>query len=71
MRVSCRYLSIDLTDFNSSYLKKLSNNISKEQNSTFLLAHLSFNVLNYNEHNQTSEFLGCLTSNLLIQLILQ
>ena len=57
---------MDLTDFNSSYLNKLLENISKEQN-YFLLGDL----LNYNEHDQTNELLDSLASNSLIPLILQ
>ena len=48
--------SMDLTDFNCSYLKKLLENISKEQKSVFLLGDFNVNLLNYNEHNQTNEF---------------
>ena len=42
---------MDLTDFNSNYLNKLLENISKERKSMFLLGHFNVNVLNYNEHN--------------------
>ena len=49
--------SIDLTDFTSSYLNKLLENISKEQNSIFLLGYFNVNLLNYNKHNLTNEFL--------------
>ena len=62
---------MDLTDFNCSYLKKLLENISKEQKSVFLFADCSANLLNYNEHNQTNEFLDFLTSKSFIPLILQ
>ena len=62
---------MDLTDFNCNYLHKLLENISKEQKSIFLLGGFSVNLLNYNEHNQTNEFLGSLDSNSFIPLILQ
>ena len=45
--------SMDLADFNSKYLKKLLENISKEQKSMFLLGDFNVNLLNYNKHNQT------------------
>ena len=55
-----RHPSMDLTDFNCNYLNKLLENISKEQKSIFLLGDFNVNLLNYNEHNQTSEFLDSL-----------
>ena len=66
-----RHPSMDLTDFNCNYLNKLLENISKEQKSIFLLGDFNVNLLNYNEHNQTNEFLDSLASNSCIPLILQ
>ena len=66
-----RHPSMDLADFNSNYLNKLLENISKEQKSVFLLGDFNVNLLNYNEHNQTIEFLDSLASNSFIPLILQ
>ena len=71
MRVIYRHPSVDLTDFNCNYLNKLLENISKEQKSIFLLGDFNVNLLNYNEHNQTNEFLDSLVSNSFIPLILQ
>ena len=62
---------MDLTDFYYNYLNKLLENISKEQTFFFLLGDFNVNLLNYNEHNQTNEFLDSLASNSLIPLILQ
>ena len=62
---------MDLTDFNCNYLNKLLKNISKEQKPIFLLGDFNVNLLNYNEHNQTNEFLDALASNSFIPLILQ
>ena len=62
---------MDLSDFNCNYLNKLLENISKEQKSVFLLGDFNVNLLNYNEHNQTNEFLDSLASNSFIPLILQ
>ena len=53
---------MDVTDFNSNYLNKLLEKISKEQKSVFLLGDFNVNLLNYNEHNQTNEFLDSLAS---------
>ena len=66
-----RCLSMDLTAFNCNYLNQLLENISKEQKSIFLLGDFNGNLLNYNEHNQTNEFLDSLASNSFIPLILQ
>ena len=65
-----RHPSMDLNDFNCNYLSKLLENISKEQKSVFLLGDFNVNLLNYNEHNQTNEFLDFLASNSFIPLIL-
>ena len=54
---------MDLTDFNSNYLNKLLQNISKEQKSIFLPGDFNVNLLNYNEYNQTNEFLDFFASN--------
>ena len=66
-----RHPSMDLNDFNCNYLNKLLENISKEQKSVFLIGNFNVNLLNYNEHNQTNEFLDSLASNSFIPLILQ
>ena len=65
-----RHSSMDLANFNSNYLNKLSENISKEQKSIFLLGDFNVKLLNYNEHNQTNAFLDSLTSNSFMPLIL-
>ena len=52
-------------------IDKLLENISKEQKFIFLLGDFNVNLLNYNEHNQTNEFLDSLASNSFIPLILQ
>ena len=54
---------MDLTDCNCNYLNNLLENISKEQKSVFPLGDFNLNLLNYNEDNQTNEFLDSLASN--------
>ena len=66
-----RHPSMDFADFNCNYLNKLLENISEEQKSIFLLGDFNVNLLNYNEHNQTNQFLDFLPSNSFIPLILQ
>ena len=48
-----RHPSMDLADFNCSYLNKLLENDSEEQKSIFLLGDFNVNLLNYNELNET------------------
>ena len=55
-----KHPSLDLTDFECNYLNKLLQNISKEQKSIFLLGDFNVNLLIYNKHNQTNEFLDSL-----------
>ena len=62
---------MNLTDFNCNYLNKLLENIYKKQIPIFLPGNFNVNLLNYNGHNQTNEFLDTLTSNSFIFLILQ
>ena len=69
--VISRYLSMDLADFNCNYLNKLLENTPKEQKSIFLLGDFNVNLVNYNEHNETNEFLDFLASNSFIPLFLQ
>ena len=65
-----RHPYMDLTDFNCNYLNRLLENISEEQKCIFLVRYFNVNLLNCNEHNQTSECLVSLTSNSFIPLIL-
>ena len=69
--VISRHSSVDLTDFSFNYLNKLFENISKEQKSIFLLEDFNINLSNYDDHNQTNEFLDSLASNSFMPLILQ
>ena len=64
--VICRYPSTDVTGFNCNYLNNLLENISKQQKSIFLRGDFNVNLLNYNEHNQTNEFLDSLVPNKII-----
>ena len=57
MGVIERHPSIDLTDFNSSYLNKLLEIISTEQKSIFLFGDFNVKILNCNEqHNSNNAF---------------
>ena len=61
---------MDVLDFNS-LINQLLDKISKEQRHIFLLGDFNINLLNYNEHQHTNEFLDSLASNSIIPYILQ
>ena len=61
---------MDVLDFNS-LINQLLHKISKEQKQIFLLGDFNINLLNYNEHQTTNEFLDSLASNTIISYILQ
>ena len=62
---------MDLTDFDSNYLNNLLEKVSKEQKCFFLLGEFNINLLNYNVHNPTNEFLDSFASNSFLPYILQ
>ena len=70
--VGCVYKhpNINVLDFNS-LINQLLDKISKEQKQIFLLGDFNINLLNYNEHQPTNEFLDSLASNSNIPYILQ
>ena len=62
---------MNLNNFNTNYLNNLLHKVYKEQKSVFLLGNFNVNLLNYNNHDPTNEFLDFLTSNYFLPLILQ
>ena len=70
--VGCVYKqpNMDVVDFNYP-INQLLDKISKEQKQIFLLGDFNINLLNYNEHQPTNEFLDSLVSNSIIPYILQ
>ena len=71
--IGCIYKhpSMDLNDFDTNYLNNILYKVSKEQTSVFLLGDFNINLLNYNNHNPTNEFLLSLASNSFVPYILQ
>ena len=53
------------------FLNKLLEKVSKEQKSVSLLGDFNINLLNYNDHPLTNEFLDSLASKSVIPYILQ
>ena len=57
-------------EFNN-YLNQMLENVSKEQKQIFLLRDFNINLLNYNVHQPTNNFLDSLASNSTIPYIMQ
>ena len=62
---------MDLNDFSTNYPNNLLDKASEEQKSVFLLGDFNVNLLNYNDHNPTNEFLDSLASNSFVPYILR
>ena len=61
---------MDLNDFNSNYLNKLLDKVSKENKTIFLLGDFNVDLLKYESHPPTNEFLDSLSSNMFLPYIL-
>ena len=62
---------MDVSDFNKNYLNTLLDKFSIENKQVFLLGDFNVNLLNYNDHQPTNEFLDSFASNSFIPYILQ
>ena len=51
---------MDVADFNKNYFNPFLDKLSKESNQVFLLGDFNINLLNYNDHQPTNEFLDSL-----------
>ena len=61
---------MDVLEFNN-HLNQMLEKVSKEQKQIFLLGDFNINLLNYNIHQPTNDFLDSLASNSIIPYILQ
>ena len=61
---------MDVLEFNN-HLKQTLEKVSKEQRRIFLLEDFNINLLNYNVHQPTNDFLDSLASNSIIPYILE
>ena len=70
--IGCIYKhpNMDVTDFKSNYFSQIFEIVSKEQKQVFLLGDFNINLLNYNDHQPTNDFLDSLASNSFIPYIL-
>ena len=62
---------MDVTYFNKNYLNPVLDKLSKESKQVFLLGDFNIDLLNYNDHQPTNEFLDSLASNSFLPYILQ
>ena len=60
--IGCLYKhpSTDVSDFNKNYLNTPLDKLSKKNKQVFLLGDFNTNLLNYNHHKSTNEFLDLL-----------
>ena len=61
---------MDVLDCKNNYLSQISEIVSKGGKQFFLLGDFNINLLNYNDHQPTNDFLDSLASNCFIPYIL-
>ena len=66
-----RHPNMDLSEFNEDYISPLLEKLSKENKNIFLLGDFNIDLLQYNHHSPTNEFLDSLASNCILPHILQ
>ena len=65
-----KHPNMDVLDFKNNYLSQIFEIVSKERKQVFLLGDFNINLLNYNDHQPTNDFLDSLASNSFIPYIL-
>ena len=66
----CRHPKMDVTEFNN-ILNNLLKKINQEQKTVFLLGDFNIDLMHYNEHKPTNEFLDSLASNSYLPYIIR
>ena len=61
---------MDILEYNN-HLNQILQKVSKEQKQMFLLGDFNINLLNYNIHQPTNEFLDSIASNSILPYILK
>ena len=71
--VGCIYRNpiMDLNEFNCYYLNPLLEKLAKEQKTLFLVGDFNVDLLKYEQHKVTNEFLDCLSPNVFLAYIIQ
>ena len=62
---------MDAADFDSNFLNNLLKKISQEQKNVFLLGDFNIDLMHYNEHKPTNEFLDSFLDNYYLPYIIQ
>ena len=62
---------MNINEFNDDYLKELLDKLPQENKTIFLLGDFNINLLNYDVHPPTNEFLDSLLSHYFLPHILQ
>ena len=65
-----KHSNMDVVDFKNNHLNQVLKILSKEHKQVFLLGDFDINLLNYNDHQPTNDFLDSLASNSFIPYIL-
>ena len=70
--IGCLWKHADMSvlDFKNNYLNQIFEIVSKERKQVFLLGDFDINLLNYNDHQPTNDFLDSLASNSFIPSLL-
>ena len=66
----CKHPNTDVLDFKNNYLRQIFEVVSKERKQVFRFDDFNINLLNYNNHQPTNDFLDSLASNSFIPYIL-
>ena len=64
------FTNMDVLDFKNNCLNQILEILSKEHKQVFLYGDFNINLLNYNDHQPTNDFLDSLASNSFIPHIL-
>ena len=62
---------MNINEFNNDYLNEILDKLSKENKTIFLLGDFNINLLNYDIHPPTNEFLDSLLSHYFFPHVLQ
>ena len=62
---------MDLNEFNNYYINNVMDKLTKENKTVFLLGDFNIDLLNYDQHSLTNEFLDFLSSQMLLPHIVQ
>ena len=73
MIVGCiyRHPQMDLNEFNDYYINSLLDKLSEENKNIFHLGDFNIDILNYDQHSLTNEFLDSCASHMLLPHIVQ